>query len=226
MANEITPMREILPISKLHPNTGQLEKTGIPKNPRFIRDAKYKKLIDSLREDPDMMEVREVAVYDTGDTKIGYIVVGGNMRFRAAKELGYKEVPCKIYPTDTPADKLRRFILKDNSSFGETDFDELANWSPKEIASAAIDIPNIDFGDGSKTGEDGIGHGNKDCSKEEKRTHTLVDGDVWKLDKHYLVCRSDENLPILGELVSLWETRTGKMAVLLGNGIFKDNKQL
>lgn len=156
---DITPRRETLPIGKLHPNTGQLADYGIPKNPRFIRNDKYRALLDSITEDPDMLEVREVAVYDTGNAKTGYVVVGGNMRFRAAKKLGYKEVPCKVYPTDTPADKLRRFILKDNNEFGENDWDELANWNPDEIASAAIDIPNIDFNNGDDGEQDGEENG-------------------------------------------------------------------
>lgn len=227
---DITPRRETLPIGKLHPNTGQLADYGIPKNPRFIRNDKYRALLDSITEDPDMMEVREVAVYDTGNAKTGYVVVGGNMRFRAAKELGYKEVPCKIYPTETPPDKLRRFILKDNNAFGGNDWDELANWNPDEIASAAIDIPNIDFNNGDDEEQGGEEGGNAPGSgnggqgnKEKQRTHIFAEGDVWQLGKHYLICRSKEDLSVLGEIADYWEAKTGKAAVLLGNGLFKED---
>lgn len=208
MANEITPIRETLPITKLHPNTGQLADKGVPKNPRFIRDAKYKKLIDSIREDPDMMEVREVAVYDTGDTKSGYVVVGGNMRYRAAKELGYKEVPCKVYPSDTPADKLRRFILKDNSSFGENDFDALlSEWDIEDIESAAIDIPDVPDPhiEEAEDAEDD----NFDVTGNTPKVAKAKAGDIYRLGEHRLICGDSTKEEYVNALMD------GEMADLL-----------
>lgn len=205
---DIIPRRETLPIDKLHPNTGQLADYGIPKNPRFIRDAKYKKLIDSITEDPDMMEVREVAVYDTGNAKTGYVVVGGNMRFRAAKELGYKEVPCKIYPTETPPDKLRRFILKDNSSFGETDFDALlSEWDIEDIESAAIDIPDVPDPhiEEAEDAEDD----NFDVSGNIPKVARSKDGDVYRLGEHRLICGDSTKEEYINALMD------GEMADLL-----------
>ena len=118
----------MLSIGEVFPNIGQVK--GLPKNPRFIRDEKYKKLVQSIKDDPEMLELRELIVYDTGDPEMGYVVVGGNMRYRAMKELKFKEVPCKVLHTGFPMDKMRRIILKDNSSFGETDFEALvAEWS-------------------------------------------------------------------------------------------------
>lgn len=132
----------MLPITQVFPNIGQVK--GLPKNPRFIRDEKYKKLVQSIKDDPEMLELRELIVYDTDDPSLGYVVVGGNMRYRATKELGYKEVPCKVLHTGFPVEKMRRIALKDNSAFGETDFATLvAEWSMDEIELAAIDVPDI-----------------------------------------------------------------------------------
>lgn len=133
----------LIPINQLNPNIGQVK--GLPKNPRFIRDAKYKKLLQSIKDDPEMLELRELIVYDANNADLGFIVIGGNMRFRAMKELGYKDAPCKVLHTGFPIEKMRRIILKDNSSFGDTDFNTLiAEWSIDEIETAAIDVPNIE----------------------------------------------------------------------------------
>ena len=132
----------ILPITQVFPNIGQVK--GLNKNPRFIRDEKYKALLQSIKDDPEMLELRELIVYDTNDPDLGYVVVGGNMRYRAMKELGYKEVPCKVLHTGFPIEKLRRIVLKDNGGFGEWDFESLvAEWNLEEIGSAAIDIPDL-----------------------------------------------------------------------------------
>lgn len=136
--------RVLLPVTALEVNKGQIE--GVPKNPRFIRDTKYKALVKSIKQDPDFLNIRELAVYEqpTKGTKTKYVIIGGNMRYRAAKENGITQLPCKIIPNDYPKDKIRRFVLKDNSSFGETDWDLLlSEWDINEIEAAAIDIPNV-----------------------------------------------------------------------------------
>ena len=172
-------------LDKLHPNNGQVE--GLPKNPRFIRDQKYKALIRSMEEDPDFLEIRELAVYDTENPALGYIVVGGNMRFRAAKELGWTHVPCKIIPKGYQMEKIRRFVLKDNASFGETDWDALINeWSPEEIASAAIDIPDI--ADPKDSEEAEAQDDNFDVTANTPKKATSRDGDIYRLGEHRLIC--------------------------------------
>ena len=83
--------------NNLKANNGQID--GVPANPRFIRDNKYKKLLESMQQDPDFLEIREIAVYDMGEgaaTDERFVCIGGNMRYRAAKQLGWKTVPCKI----------------------------------------------------------------------------------------------------------------------------------
>lgn len=126
-------------IAKIEYNTGQIE--GVPKNPRFIRDEKFRRLVKSIQDDPEMMELREVIVYDMGDGRL--VDVMGNMRLRALRELKEKQAWVKVLPTGTPASKIRAFVLKDNSNFGEYDMDELANnWEIEEIDAAGI---NFDF---------------------------------------------------------------------------------
>jgi ParB-like chromosome segregation protein Spo0J len=129
---------ELIPTSKLLLNNGQLE--GVPKNPRFIKDERYTKLIRSIQDDPEMLGARELLVYAYEGK---YIVLGGNMRLRACKELGIKKVPCKVLKELSP-EKLRSIVIKDNVAFGSDDFDMLANdWEFPELYAFGMDIPSI-----------------------------------------------------------------------------------
>lgn len=121
--------KENIDIKKLVLNEGQIP--GVPKNPRFIKDSRYQSLVQSIQDDPEMLDLREPLVFPQGDK---YVVIGGNMRVLACKELKFKQVPCKILPADTPAEKLRAYAIKDNVSGGEWDFDILANaWDEVEL---------------------------------------------------------------------------------------------
>jgi len=129
---------QLIPTSKLLLNSGQLE--GVPKNPRFIKDERYTKLIRSIQDDPEMLGARELLVYPYEGK---YIVLGGNMRLRACKELGIKEVPCKVLPELSP-DKLRSIVIKDNVAFGSDDFEMLANdWDIVELVEWGMEIPSL-----------------------------------------------------------------------------------
>ncbi len=128
---------EIIKTSKLNNNTGQVD--GLPKNPRFLKDDKFMKLKKSIDQDPEMLELREVLAYDNGGE---LVVIGGNMRLRACKELGIKEVPCKILPKETPIEKLKAYTIKDNSSFGDWDFELLANeWDAMDLDDWGVFVP-------------------------------------------------------------------------------------
>ena len=132
--------QKLVKISKLHSNNGQVE--GLPKNPRFIKDDKFKKLVKSIQEDPEMLNIREVVAYDNHGE---LVVIMGNMRLKALKELGIKEVPCKILPSDTDVEKLKAYTIKDNSGFGEWDFDMLSSdWDFELLTDCAIDLPVFD----------------------------------------------------------------------------------
>lgn len=128
----------IVSTALLQYNTGQIE--GVPKNPRFFRNNRYNMMKKSIEESPEMLELRELIIYPlaTGE----YVVVCGNLRLRASKELGYKELPCKILPVETPADKLREYAQKDNVSFGENDYESMRNdWNPDELMGWGVELP-------------------------------------------------------------------------------------
>lgn len=116
-------------LSDLHLNTGQIK--DVPKNPRFIKDERYEALKKSIEDDPEMLYLRELVAYDNHGE---LVVILGNMRYRAMKELGYKDAPVKVLPTETDAKKLRAYIQKDNIAFGQNDWDLLGNeWDVKEL---------------------------------------------------------------------------------------------
>lgn len=129
--------QETIKIDRLLLNAGQI--AGVPKNPRFIRDNEYEKLKQSIADYPEMLEAREVVAVPYGDK---YVVIGGNMRLRACRELGYKELPVKIYPEDTDPKKLRHFVLIDNKSYGSDDWDCIVNeWDEGELQEWGVETP-------------------------------------------------------------------------------------
>ena len=134
-------------ITKLVGNTGQIK--GLPKNPRFIRDEKFQKLVKSIQDDPEMLELRELLVIPHDKQ---YVVIGGNMRLRAMIECGHKDAPCKVLDKATPPEKLRAYAAKDNVGFGEWDWEQLANeWDAVELAEWGLDLPiGQDFSDKNK----------------------------------------------------------------------------
>jgi plastocyanin len=127
-------------LSKLETNKGQIE--GLPKNPRLIKDAKFEKLKKSIEDNPEMLGMREVLVFPHGSK---FVIIGGNMRFQACKELQFVTVPCKILHKDTTAEQLRAITIKDNVGFGEHDWELLANeWDSIELEEWGLDVPNFE----------------------------------------------------------------------------------
>ena len=120
---------EVLPISSIKSN---------PNNPRVIKDDKFDKLVKSIHEFPKMLEIRPIVVNDE------MIVLGGNMRLKACKAAGLKEVPV-IKASDLTEDEQRQFIIKDNVSGGEWDWDMLANeWDSEQLEDWGLDVPIFD----------------------------------------------------------------------------------
>ena len=112
-----------------------------PKNPRIIKDDKFKKLVKSIQEFPQMLELRPIVVDGN------MVVLGGNMRLKACIAAGLKEVPIIIADKLTDAQK-DEFIIKDNVGFGEWDWDLLANeWEVKDLFNWGVDIPSAYFDD-------------------------------------------------------------------------------
>ena len=117
----------IATISSIKPN---------PNNPRLIKDDKFKKLVKSIQEFPEMLNLRPIVV--NADS----VVLGGNMRLKACKEAGLKHVPV-IYAEDLTEEQQKQFIIKDNVGFGEWDWEALANqWDSEELGEWGLDIPN------------------------------------------------------------------------------------
>lgn len=89
-----------------------------------------------------MLSLRELLVYPSGNK---YVIIGGNMRYRAMKQLGYTECPVKVIPEDTPADRLRAYMLRDNTHFGEWDFSVDAGFEHVDLTAAQIETPKVDL---------------------------------------------------------------------------------
>jgi hypothetical protein len=107
-----------------------------PDNPRVIRDENFKKLVNSIKEFPEMLDLRPIVVNKD------MVILGGNMRFRACKEAGYKEVPVVVADNIT-REQEREFIIKDNVSGGDWDWEILANeWDAKLISEWGLNVPD------------------------------------------------------------------------------------
>jgi hypothetical protein len=110
-----------------------------PNNPRVIKDSKFQKLVKSITELPQMLELRPIVVNKD------MIVLGGNMRLKACEAAGLTEVPVVFADNLTPEQEME-FIIKDNSSFGEWDWDLLANvWDVDQLQDWGIDIGGFDL---------------------------------------------------------------------------------
>ena len=108
-------------------------------NPRYINKANFKKLVNSLKEFPKMLEVRPLVVDEN------MVVLGGNMRLKALTEAGFKEVLVHQV-LDWTDDEKNQFIIKDNSSFGSWDWEILANeWNMQKIVDWGVDLPKEMF---------------------------------------------------------------------------------
>lgn len=115
-----------LKISDIKPN---------PDNPRVIKDAQYKKLVQSIKDLPKMATIRPIAIDENN------VIMGGNQRFRAMQELGWTEIPVVVM-TDWTEDEKREFIIKDNRDFGEDDWAKLESWDKNLLEQWGVELPN------------------------------------------------------------------------------------
>ena len=117
-----------------------------PENPRTITGEKFKKLVKSIQEFPEMLEARPIVVGQDG------VVLGGNMRLAAAHEAGLREVPVKT--VDWTEQQRQEFVIKDNLSYGEWDFDILANqWNAPDLNEWGLDVWDVQEPKEEKTGK-------------------------------------------------------------------------
>ena len=120
-------------LTDLEQNKGQV--AGLPSNPRQWGRGELDNLVKSIQETPELLEARGLIVWPYEGK---YIILGGNMRFSALREMNAKDAPCYVLPEDTPMEKLREIVIKDNGAFGSWDYDMLANeWD---------DLPLSDWG--------------------------------------------------------------------------------
>jgi len=146
-----------------------------PNNPRLIKDDKFKKLVQSIKDFPEMLNIRPIVVNQD------MIILGGNMRYKACKEAGLKEIP--IIKTDLTEEQQREFLIKDNTSGGEWDWEVLANeWDTEQLEAWGLDLP-IDFNTEVLEAEE------DDFEVPEGGIETdIVLGDLFEIGEHRLLC--------------------------------------
>jgi ParB-like chromosome segregation protein Spo0J len=127
-----TKNKIIMLITEIKPN---------PNNPRIIKDNKFKQLVKSIQDFPQMLELRPIVIDENN------IVLGGNMRLKACQEAGLTDVPV-VLAKDLTEEQKKEFIVKDNVGYGEWDWDDLANnWDVEQLTEWGLDIPNFDIAD-------------------------------------------------------------------------------
>jgi len=153
-----------------------------PKNPRIIKDDKFKKLVQSIKDFPEMMEKRPMVCVTDVDKKI--YPLGGNMRLKAIQELGHKEIPDTwVMLADSWTQEQRNeFTIKDNVGFGEWDWDSLANeWDSEKLDEWGLDVPGFEP-EVLEAEED-------DFAVPEGGVETnIVLGDLFEIGEHRLLC--------------------------------------
>jgi len=151
-----------------------------PNNPRILKDDKFVKLTQSIKDFPQMLEIRPIVVNDD------MIVLGGNMRLKACKEAGLKEVPV-IKVSDLTEEQQREFIIKDNVGFGEWDWDLLANeWDTDLLEDWGLDL---DF----DPADDNEGLTDEDAVPEVPEEPVSKLRDIWLLGEHRVMCGDSTN---------------------------------
>lgn len=142
-----------------------------PNNPRLIKDDNFRKLVQSLKDFPEMADVRPIVV------NMDNIILGGNMRFKAMQTADWKEVP--VIQVDWPEDKQREFVIKDNVSGGDWDWDTLANeWDAIVLDSWGLELP------GDFTNDDDLNASDSVDATEKMQTIVIVAyNDINDLDK-------------------------------------------
>jgi len=145
-------------------------------NPRYIKDHKFEKLVKSIKEFPQMLDLRPIVVNQD------MIVLGGNMRLRACREAGLTEVPI-IYADNLTEEQQKEFVIKDNSSFGEWDWDILANeWDTEQLIDWGMDIPD-------DWAVDEVLEAEEDNFEAADEIETdIVLGDLIEIGEHRLLC--------------------------------------
>lgn len=176
---------KLVKISEVKPN---------PKNPRIIKDGKFKKLVKSIQEFPDMLNKRPIIVFTDTDGK--YVVLGGNMRLKALNELKFKEIPVIVADEWTEEQKAE-FLIKDNVGFGEWDWDSLANeWDVEKLDDWGLDLPvDLSVAEELEAEED-----NYEIPNEINTD--IVLGDLFEIGEHRLLCGDSTDSDAVAKLMN------------------------
>jgi hypothetical protein len=142
-----------------------------PKNPRVIKDDKFAKLVQSIKDFPQMLEKRPLVCFTDTDKKL--VVLGGNMRLKAAKEVGFKELPV-LLADDWNEEQKAQFLIKDNVGFGEWNWDELqSDWDMQQLNDWGLDGGGVDMNTDELSEQFSLPDGDK--APFQQMTFTLAD---------------------------------------------------
>jgi len=160
-----------------------------PNNPRICKDHKFKQLVKSIQDFPQMLELRPIVIDENN------MVLGGNMRLKACLEAGLTDVPV-IHANNLSEEKKKEFIVKDNVGYGEWDWDDLANnWDALELTEWGLDIPNFDA-EVLEAQEDNF------AAPEGGIETDIVLGDLFEIGEHRLLCGDSTNSDQVAKLMN------------------------
>jgi hypothetical protein len=139
-----------------------------PNNPRLIKDDNFKKLVQSIKDFPEMLDIRPIVVNQD------MVILGGNMRYKACKEAGLKQVP--VIVTDLTEEQQKEFLIKDNVSGGEWDWDLLTEWDTDQLEEWGLDLPK---------------------GKEDKEEGEIVFSNELDFESNYIVLKFSKDIDFL-----------------------------
>jgi len=167
-----------------------------PQNPRIIKDEKFTKLVQSIKEFPEMIEKRPMVCVTDVDGKI--YPLGGNMRLKALQKLQYKDIPDNwiVMADDWTEEKRKEFVIKDNIGYGEWDWDDIANnWDEVQLTDWGLDIPDFNAEIKIEAEED------KFEIPDEIKTDIVI-GDLFEIGEHRLLCGDSTDSDSVSKLMN------------------------
>ena len=165
-------------LSEIHTN---------PSNPRLIKDDRFKKLVKSISDFPKMMELRPIIIDSDS------MILGGNMRFKALKELKYKDIPAGWVKRaeELTDEEKRRFIIEDNIGFGDWDFDALQDWDRDQLIDWGLELPEFNKLEATED----------DYEIPDEIETDIVLGDLFEIGQHRLLCGSSTEADAVAKLL-------------------------
>lgn len=191
-----------------------------PNNPRLIKDDKFKKLVKSIQDFPEMLDIRPIVVNSD------MIILGGNMRYKACKEAGLKEIPI-IVADNLTDEQQKEFLIKDNVSGGEWDWEQIANeWNAEELTEWGLDVPSFETEEYLEAEED-------DYEIPNEIQTDIILWDLFEIGEHRLLCGDSTDSDAVEKLMNGSMAKmsftsppynAGKSESLSGNTHTTDNK--